>query len=102
MAHALNLTLTRPHDASARSTREVRELEGGEGGISHERPTRSRPPSLSQLAFWLSTSHQSSSTWVGSEIVPISPMEPTPGSPWERKVWKDHSLPGFATIKSGR
>ena len=35
--------------------------------------------------------HQGIPTWVGSKIIPISPMEPTPGTPWERKVWNDHS-----------
>ena len=39
IAYALNLTLTRLLDASARSTREVRKLEGGEGAsLTSDRP----------------------------------------------------------------
>ena len=64
-------------------------------GVSPTATTRRRPPRLPQLAFWLSTSHQGSSSWVGPEIVSTSPMEPTLGTPWERKVWKDHSLFGL-------
>ena len=71
-------------------------------GASPTDSTRRHPPRLPQLAFWLSTSYQGSSTWVGPEIVSTSPMEPTLGMPWDRKVWKDHSLFGLALIKAGR